>query len=168
MLRLPAARFSGALRVAQRGCAFQAKVKGMEAAAMKLAPSLPGSLKEIAEQGPSISAELTAFATERPELYQSVLAAIKEADLPGIKPTVLAAKDPSACKYTEEGTMVHDLMKRVAVADRRLSLITDLEVTLTAADKEMIKATMAEKAAEKGVDASKLVADIPTTMKLGY
>ena len=59
--------------------------------------------------------------------------------------------------------MVHDMMKRVAIADRRLKLISNLEVTLTAADKEAIKASMSEKAAELGVDASKLVGEIPTT-----
>jgi hypothetical protein len=151
---------------AARSCSFQAAVKDMEVKAMKLAPSLPDSLKEIAEQGPSISAELSAFAKERPELYQSVLAAIKEADLPGIKPTVLVAKDPSTCKYTEEGTMVHDLMKRVAVGDRRVKLINEIEYTLTAADKDSIKATMAEKAAELGIDVPS-GANIPTTTTLG-
>lgn len=34
-----------------RQCSFQAEVKKMEAAATKLAPSLPEGLKEIAEQG---------------------------------------------------------------------------------------------------------------------
>jgi len=149
-----------------RACSFQAQVKSMEAAAAKLAPSLPGSLKEIAEQGPSITAELSAFATERPDLYKAVIAAIKEADAPGIKATVAAPKDPSACKYTEEGTMIHDMMQRVATADRRLKLINELEVTLTAADKETITASMAAKAAALGVDTP--AADIPATMKLGF
>merc|ERR1712154_248542 len=95
-----------------RSCAFQAKIKEMEAAATKLAPSLPAGLKEVAESGAEISSELSRFATERPELYKAVLAAIAEADKPGIKATVATAKDPKACKYTEEGTMVHDLMQR--------------------------------------------------------
>ena len=34
-----------------RSCAFQAKIKEMEAAATKLAPSLPAGLKEVAESG---------------------------------------------------------------------------------------------------------------------
>jgi hypothetical protein len=148
-----------------RSCSFQAQIKEMEAKATKLAPSLPDSLREIAEQGPGITAELTAFAKERPELYQSVLSAIKEADLPGIKPTVLVAKDPSACKYTEEGTMVHDMMKRVAKADRRVKLINEIEYTLTAADKEEIKATMAEKAAELGIELPATV-NVPSTTKV--
>jgi len=165
-LRVSAARIQlAAPRLLARSCSFQAKVKEMEIAAMKLAPSLPGSLKEIAEQGPSITAELSAFAKERPELYKSVIATIKEADLPGIKPTVLVAKDPSTCKYTEEGTMVHDMMKRVAAADRRLKSISDLEFTLTAADKETIKASMTEKAAALGVTVEAF--DMPSTMKLG-
>ena len=59
--------------------------------------------------------------------------------------------------------MIHDLMKRVAVSDRRLSLISELQVTLTAADKEAIKAAMVAKAATLDVDASKLSSDIPNT-----
>ena len=116
-----------------RGCAFQAKVKDMETKSVALAAKLPAGLKEIAEQGTSITAELSKFASERPELYKAVLAAIEEADKPGISPTVAVAKDPKACKYTEEGTMVHEMMQRVAAADRRMKVIGSLEVSLTAA-----------------------------------
>ena len=52
--------------------------------------------------------------------HHAPLCLISQADAPGIKATVSEAKDPKACKYTEEGTMVHDMMKRVATADRRL------------------------------------------------
>ena len=52
MLSLRTARPSAlAVRQLTRACSFQAKVKEMEAAAAKLAPSLPDGLKEIAEQG---------------------------------------------------------------------------------------------------------------------
>ena len=70
-------------------------------------------------------------------------------------------KDPKACKYTEEGTMVHEMMQRVAASDRRMKLISELEMTLTAADKEQIKASIAAQAAELGVDASKISSDVP-------
>ena len=40
-----------AMRQLTRACSFQAKVKEMEAAAAKLAPSLPDDLKGIAAQG---------------------------------------------------------------------------------------------------------------------
>ena len=149
-----------------RGCAFQAKVKDMETKSVALAAKLPAGLKEIAEQGTSITAELSKFASERPELYKAVLAAIEEADKPGISPTVAVAKDPKACKYTEEGTMVHEMMQRVAAADRRMKVIGSLEVSLTAADKEAIKASQLAKAAELGVDASLLSSSVPGTMKI--
>jgi len=45
-------------------------------------------------------------------------------------------------------------------------VINELEVTLTAADKETITASMAAKAAALGVDTP--AADIPATMKLGF
>jgi len=147
-------------------CTFQAKVKEMETAAAKLAPSLPAGLKEVAEQGSEISAELSKFATERPELYKAVLGAIAEADKAGITPTVAVAKDPKACKYTEEGTMVHDLMSRVAAADRRMKIVGELEVTLTAADKDAIKAAQMAKAADLGIDASMVSGGIPDKMKV--
>jgi ribosomal protein L23 len=120
-------------------CTFQMNIKAMEKKASALAPSLPAGLKEIAEQGASISEELSKFASERPELYKSVLDAIAKADKPGITATVAVAKDPKACKYTLEGTMLHDLMQNVAKVDRRMKEVGELEVTLTAADKAAIK-----------------------------
>ena len=149
----------------------------------------------------SISAELSKFASERPELYKAVLAAMEEvlacpgrpcgpwpmdgrrcripcapsmhdvpelvlcaqADKPGITPTVAVAKDPKACKYTEEGTMLHEMMQRVAAADRRMKVISDLEISLSAADKEAIKNAQLAKATELGIDASAIKADIPST-----
>ena len=81
---------------------------------------------------------MEAFAKDRPELYKAVLAAIAEADKPGIQATVSEAKAPSSCKYTEEGTMVHELMQNIAKADRRMRAVSALEVTLTAADKEAL------------------------------
>ena len=76
------------------------------------------------------------------------------------------AKDPKACVYTEEGSMVHEMMQRVAAADRRMKVIGSLEVSLTAADKEAIKASQLAKAAELGVDASLLSSSVPGTMKI--
>jgi len=147
-------------------CTFQTKIKDMEAAATKMAPSLPAGLQEIATQGTEISAELSKFASERPELYKAVLGAIADADKAGITPTVAVAKDPKACKYTTEGTMVHDMMQRVAAADRRMKVVGELEVTLTAADKEAIKASQLAKAADLGLDASMISGGIPDKMKV--
>jgi len=147
-------------------CSFLTKVKSMEEQSTKMAATLPAGLKEIAESGTGISAELHKFASERPELFKEVLAKIAEADKPGVRATVAVAKDPSACKYTEEGTMVHDMMMRVAAADRRMKLVSELEVTLTAADKEAIKQAQLAKAAELKMDPKFLDLDIPSTMKL--
>ena len=57
--------------------------------------------------------------------------------------------------------MVHDLMQRVAAADRRMKLVGELEVTLTAADKEALKAAQVAKAAELGIDASMVGGSVP-------
>ena len=59
--------------------------------------------------------------------------------------------------------MVHEMMQRVAAADRRMKGIGDLEISLSAADKEAIKSSQLAKAAELGIDASAINADIPTT-----
>ena len=147
-------------------CTFQMNIKAMEKKASALAPSLPAGLKEIAEQGASISEELSKFASERPELYKSVLDAIAKADKPGITATVAVAKDPKACKYTLEGTMLHDLMQNVAKVDRRMKEVGELEVTLTAADKAAIKASQAAMAADMGIEASMISGGIPDKMKL--
>ena len=45
--------------------------------------------------------------------------------------------------------MLHDMMQMVSVAERRMKMIGDLEVTLTAADKEALIAAQKE-----GLDAS--------------
>ena len=50
MLALRKNLVTAAPRLARR-CSFQAEMKKMEAAATKLAPSLPEGLREIAEQG---------------------------------------------------------------------------------------------------------------------
>jgi hypothetical protein len=52
------------------------------------------------------------------------------------------ARDPKACKYTEEGTLLHEMMQRVYKSDRRMAALGDLEVTLTAADKAAISASL--------------------------
>ena len=104
---------------------------------------------------------MEAFAKDRPELYKAVLAAIAEADKPGIQATVSEAKAPSSCKYTEEGTMVHELMHNIAKADRRMRAVSALEVTLTAADKEALKQAQLTKAAELGLDPSDYTVEVP-------
>lgn len=142
-----------------------AQIKGMEAAATKMAPNMPDGLKGIASQGASISADLEGFAKERPELYASIMAKFAEADAPGVRATTDEAKDPFSCKYTEEGTMVHDLMQNVAKSQRRMRALGDFEITLSASDKAALTAEMTKAAAEKGL---KLPAGeaAPDSMKL--
>jgi hypothetical protein len=160
-----------------------------------------------------ISADLEDFAKTRPDLYKECIAKIQEADKPGIRPTVAAAKgaraqpqpqpnqrafrpgdmahghsvllleacracsslaltcwnprltptsaDPNACKYTVEGTMGYDLMRIVSKADRRMRLVSELEVTLTAADKDAIKKMLTDKAIEGGVDPKAVDMSVP-------
>ena len=69
--------------------------------------------------------------------------------------------DPSGIKYTVEGTMAYDLMQIVSKADRRMRLISDLEVTLSAADKEALKKMLTEKAVETGVDPKAVDMSVP-------
>ena len=60
--------------------------------------------------------------------------------------------------------MVHDMMQRVAKADRRMKLMTDLEFTLTAKDKEALVADMTALAAEKNAEgASFSASDVPSS-----
>jgi len=125
-----------------RNCAFLTKMKAMEAETSKLATTLPDGLKEIAESGTEIQASLRAFAADRPELFKAAVAKIAEADAPGIIATTDVARDPKACKYTEEGTLLHEMMQRVYKSDRRMAALGDLEVTLTAADKAAISASL--------------------------
>lgn len=62
--------------------------------------------------------------------------------------------------------MVHDIMTRVAKADRRMALISELEYTLTEADKAALLKTMEAKAAEAGVDAKFTTADVPSSISM--
>ena len=78
--------------------------------------------------------------------------------------TVATAKDPKACKYTEEGTLVHEMMQRVYKSDRRMAALADLEVPLSPADKEAILSTIKAKAAEKGIDAASLKIELPAAV----
>ena len=139
-----------------RRCAFLTKMKAMEAETDKLSKTLPDGLKEIAQSGTQIHADLKKFASDRPELFKAVVAKIAEADKPGIVATTPEPRDPKACKYTEEGTLLHEMMQRVYTSDRRMAALSSLEVTLTAADKESIKSAITTKATEKGMDGSSI------------
>ena len=76
------------------------------------------------------------------------------------------------CKYTEEGTLIHEMMQKVYKSDRRMAALADLEITLTAADKASIEATLSEKGADKGMDAAKIKemiskVEIPAKLSVG-
>ena len=62
--------------------------------------------------------------------------------------------------------MVHDMMQMVFKSDRRMSALSELEVTLSAADKEALKAAALAKAAETGVDPAQIDMNFPDKMKL--
>ena len=144
-------------------------MKAMETETDKLSKSLPDGLKEIAQSGTQIHADLKKFAADRPELFKAVVAKIAEADKPGIVATATEARDPKACKYTEEGTLLHEMMQRVYKSDRRMLALSDLEVVLSAADKASILETFTAKATEKGMTADaakKMAAEIKVPDKV--
>ena len=93
---------------------------------------------------------------------------LSQADKPGIVATTAEARDPKTCKYTEEGTLIHEMMQRVYKSDRRMAALGSLEVTLTAKDKAMIEETITAKATEKGLSAKEILAkvDIPATVSV--
>ena len=72
-----------------RHCAFLTKMKAMEVETTKLAATLPDDLKGIAESGTALNAELTKFASERPELFKTIIAKIAEARRARIAPPLL-------------------------------------------------------------------------------
>ena len=75
---------------------------------------------------------------------------------------------PNACKYTEQGTIVDDMMKQIAKAERRMQALTELEITLSASDKEALLKDYKAKAAEEGADpASFSLSDVPDKLKVG-
>lgn len=98
---------------------------------------------------------------------KAVEAKIAEADKPGVRATVAEPKSPSACKYTEEGSIVDSMLKQVALAERRMEALADLEYTLTASDKEELLKAYAAKAAEQGVDVKFTAAMAPDKLTLG-
>ena len=78
-----------AFRVAprlSRGCAFQTKIKEMEAAATKLAPSLPPGLKELAESGVRESAVELLPRTEWQRCHRVAAAACARPYATGLRP----------------------------------------------------------------------------------
>jgi hypothetical protein len=82
-----------------------------------------------------VAADIKAKYAADPELYKLMEAKIAEADKPGVRATVAAPKAPHSCKYTEEGTLAYYLMQHIAKVDRRMVALSEIEVTLTGADK---------------------------------
>lgn len=64
--------------------------------------------------------------------------------------------------------MVHEFMASVAKTDRRMRAISELEVTLTAADKESIKKLLVEKATDYGIDPKTVDMAMPDKMSLSF
>ena len=126
--------------------------KEKEAEAQKLLPFLPESLKKLAEFQTWERARMEDFAARQPELLAE-LCARKEANptVAGIVATAAAPRDPAACKYTVEGTVVHDVMSKLAMMERAKETMYDgLYITLTPADKAKWKEKVIESMAEIG------------------
>lgn len=150
MLRRGAA--SAALRAGSRRMSTPAVTKHLaslkekEAEAQKLMPFLPESLKKLAEFQTTERARMEDFAARQPELMAE-LCARKEANptVAGIVATTVEPKDPALCKYTVEGTVVHDVMSKLAMMERAKETMYDgLYITLTPADKAKWKEKVVE------------------------
>jgi len=116
------------------------KLKAAEAKWLALTPHLAESLKPIAAQATKVRETYEAFAAAQPELLKSIIGRVEKDPLcTGVVPTVAAARDPSQCKYTVEGTLVHDIMTNVKLLERREASAYDgLEYKLTEAEKKSI------------------------------
>lgn len=123
-----------------------AEMEKLSADSAKLQSTLPDALKPIAESVPGIAATMKAEYDAAPDLYKMVEAKISEADVPGVRATVDVPKAPHSCKYTEEGTAAHFLMQRIAKVDRRMKSVSEIEITLSAADKAQLEAEYKEEA----------------------
>jgi len=116
------------------------KLKAAEAKWLALTPHLAESLKPIAAQATKVRETYEAFAAAQPELLKSIIGRVEKDPLcTGVVPTVAVARDPSQCKYTVEGTLVHDIMTNVKLLERREASAYDgLEYKLTEAEKKSI------------------------------
>jgi len=123
-----------------------ASLKEKEAEAQKLMPFLPESLKKLAEFQTWELTRMEDFAARQPELLAE-LCARKEANptVSGIVATTVEPRDPALCKYTVEGSVVHDVMGRLATMERAKATMYDgLFITLTPADKAKWKEKVIE------------------------
>lgn len=130
-------------------------------------PALHASSPPRSRVQPAIAEEVAAIYAAQPALMAAVEAKIAEADKPGVRATVAAAKSPGACKYTEEGSIVDSMLKQVAQAERRMEALASLEYTLTASDKEELLKAYAAKAVEQGADVKFTAAMAPDKLTLG-
>jgi len=130
-------------------------------------PALHASSPPRSRAQPAIAEEVAAIYAAQPALMAAVEAKIAEADKPGVRATVAAAKSPGACKYTEEGSIVDSMLKQVAQAERRMEALASLEYTLTASDKEELLKAYAAKAVEQGADVKFTAAMAPDKLTLG-
>jgi len=131
------------------------QVKASLAMESELSKVLPENLKAIIEHGPKARAELAALAEDKPELVAAIKAKILS--MPSkIMPNVDAPRDPKECKYTMEGSMTHDALKAALKMERVSAHIADIDVKMTAADKEFYKQEMLKNAANVNAAMSNL------------
>lgn len=136
-------------------------LKEKEADALKLMPFLPESLKKLAEFQTWERARMEDFASRQPELMAE-LCARKEANptVSGIVATTVEPRDPTTCKYTVEGTVVHDVMTRLATMERAKATMYDgLSITLTPADKAKYKEKILESMAAHNKKIKAMIGD---------
>mmetsp|Transcript_19377 Transcript_19377/g.58486 ORF Transcript_19377/g.58486 Transcript_19377/m.58486 type:complete len:198 (+) Transcript_19377:1747-2340(+) len=139
------------------------KLKTAEQKWLKLAPHLAESLKPLAAHATKIRETYESFAASQPELLKQIVARVEKDPLcTGVVPTVSAPRDPKLCKYTVEGTLVHEIMNNVKLLERREKTMYDgLEYKLT--DKEK-KEIIANSAAFLTAQNNKVIASLADSM----
>jgi len=139
------------------------KLKAAEQKWIKLIPHLAESLKPIAAQATKVRETYESFASSQPELLKQIIARVEKDPLcTGIVPTVAAARDPKLCKYTVEGTLVHEIMNNVKLLERReKTMYEGLEYKLTEKEKKEI---IANSVAFLTAENNKVIASLSDSM----
>merc|ERR1712032_1438110 len=131
----PAAWLSGSRRLSSTASLIAA-MKKSDSKSQDLAPHLAESLKPLASTMTSFVSDIEKFAVKYPEATEEYLKKKLANPLAaGIVATTEEPRDPSTCKYTTEGSIVHDFVKEIYQCEREKVLMMDgVEVTLAPDD----------------------------------
>jgi len=147
-----------------------AAAKANAAAAEKLLPFLDAALKPWAESQTQHLKDVEMWASKYPAVTEEICK--RKAANPlaaGIVATTAESRAPSTCKYTVEGTLIHNVMKKFYQDARFETFILDgIEITFTPEDKADMQAQMDSMSSELhtrmvGVIRSELAPVMPAT-----